>query len=174
MSMDLLPDVSQGNTGKPRKHRPAVNEISPVQDIPSRQSAGTNSALKVCFDWVWWLEHTPTVQYGNTSLYVCRLLAEIDATKIVSSLSADGILTVEAPVPETTVPEVTIIPIKVKTSGKFIYIDVTIKTGWSFQFSCLCFGRVWWGKSYHQCFYSSQINNCNLFVSYKCLFCSEV
>ncbi|KAI3372568.1 hypothetical protein L3Q82_023049 [Scortum barcoo] len=43
-----------------------------------------------------------------------RLPAEIDATKIVSTLSVDGILTVEAPVPETSVPAAVIIPIKVE------------------------------------------------------------
>ncbi|XP_062273896.1 heat shock protein beta-1 [Scomber scombrus] len=43
-----------------------------------------------------------------------RLPAEIDATKIVSTLSVDGILTVEAPVPEISVPAAIIIPIKVK------------------------------------------------------------
>uniref|UniRef100_A0A3B4V2L9 SHSP domain-containing protein n=1 Tax=Seriola dumerili TaxID=41447 RepID=A0A3B4V2L9_SERDU len=43
-----------------------------------------------------------------------RLPAEIDATKIMSTLSVDGILTVEAPVPETSVPAAIIIPIKVK------------------------------------------------------------
>uniref|UniRef100_A0A8C6WZ45 SHSP domain-containing protein n=1 Tax=Neogobius melanostomus TaxID=47308 RepID=A0A8C6WZ45_9GOBI len=42
-----------------------------------------------------------------------RLPAEIDATKVVSSLSVDGILTVEAPVPEPPVPDTIIIPIKV-------------------------------------------------------------
>nr|XP_019954709.1 PREDICTED: heat shock protein beta-1-like [Paralichthys olivaceus] len=43
-----------------------------------------------------------------------RLPAEIDATKITSTLSVDGILTVEAPVPETSVPAAIIIPIKVE------------------------------------------------------------
>ncbi|XP_035514179.1 heat shock protein 67B1 [Morone saxatilis] len=43
-----------------------------------------------------------------------RLPAEIDATKIESTLSVDGILTVEAPVPETSVPAAIIIPIKVE------------------------------------------------------------
>lgn len=42
-----------------------------------------------------------------------RLPAEADVTKMVSTLSADGILTVEAPVPERSVPALTIIPIKV-------------------------------------------------------------
>ncbi|XP_044194031.1 heat shock protein beta-1 [Thunnus albacares] len=51
-----------------------------------------------------------------------RLPAEIDATKIVSTLSVDGILTVEAPVPETSVPAAITIPIKVITTGKFIDI----------------------------------------------------
>uniref|UniRef100_A0A671XC49 SHSP domain-containing protein n=1 Tax=Sparus aurata TaxID=8175 RepID=A0A671XC49_SPAAU len=45
-----------------------------------------------------------------------RLPAEIDATQITSTLSVDGILSVEAPVPETAVPAATIIPIKVITS----------------------------------------------------------
>ncbi|XP_037633765.1 heat shock protein beta-1 [Sebastes umbrosus] len=43
-----------------------------------------------------------------------RLPAEIDATKMVSTLSVDGILTVEAPVSETSVPAAIIIPIKVE------------------------------------------------------------
>ncbi|XP_031161325.1 heat shock protein 67B1 [Sander lucioperca] len=43
-----------------------------------------------------------------------RLPAEIDATKIVSTLSVDGILSVEAPVSETSVPAAIIIPIKVE------------------------------------------------------------
>uniref|UniRef100_A0A672IBA8 SHSP domain-containing protein n=1 Tax=Salarias fasciatus TaxID=181472 RepID=A0A672IBA8_SALFA len=43
-----------------------------------------------------------------------RLPAEVDATKITSTLSADGILTVEAPVPEAFVPAAVIIPIKVQ------------------------------------------------------------
>ncbi|XP_020492288.2 uncharacterized protein si:dkey-1k23.3 [Labrus bergylta] len=43
-----------------------------------------------------------------------RLPAEIDVSKIASTLSVDGILTVEAPVPETSVPAVIIIPIKVE------------------------------------------------------------
>ncbi|XP_028270482.1 heat shock protein beta-1 [Parambassis ranga] len=46
-----------------------------------------------------------------------RLPAEVDATKIVSTLSADGILTVEAPVPETSVPAAICIPIKVEIEG---------------------------------------------------------
>ncbi|KAM7391172.1 hypothetical protein PAMP_021881 [Pampus punctatissimus] len=43
-----------------------------------------------------------------------RLPAEVDATTVVSSLSVDGILTVEAPVPETSIPAAIIIPIKVE------------------------------------------------------------
>lgn len=43
-----------------------------------------------------------------------RLPEEIDVTKIVSSLSLDGILTVEAPVPEPSIPDTIIIPIKVE------------------------------------------------------------
>ncbi|XP_044052900.1 heat shock protein 67B1 [Siniperca chuatsi] len=43
-----------------------------------------------------------------------RLPAETDASKIESTLSVDGILTVEAPVPETSVPAAIIIPIKVE------------------------------------------------------------
>ena len=46
-----------------------------------------------------------------------RLPAEVDVTEIASELSADGFLTVEAPVPEASVPAASIIPIKVKTSG---------------------------------------------------------
>ncbi|KAM4577074.1 heat shock protein beta-1 [Odontesthes bonariensis] len=46
-----------------------------------------------------------------------RLPAEVDATKIVSKLSVDGILTVEAPVPETSVPAAIPIPIKVEIEG---------------------------------------------------------
>lgn len=42
-----------------------------------------------------------------------RLPAQANVTKMVSTLSADGILTVEAPVPERSVPALTIIPIKV-------------------------------------------------------------
>lgn len=52
----------------------------------------------------------------NTILSFFRLPAEIDATKIVSTLSVDGILSVEAPVPETSVPAAIIIPIKVITT----------------------------------------------------------
>ncbi|XP_033475509.2 uncharacterized protein LOC117252588 [Epinephelus lanceolatus] len=43
-----------------------------------------------------------------------RVPPEIDATKIASTLSVDGILTVEAPVSETSVPATVIIPIKVE------------------------------------------------------------
>uniref|UniRef100_A0A3Q1HDF2 SHSP domain-containing protein n=1 Tax=Acanthochromis polyacanthus TaxID=80966 RepID=A0A3Q1HDF2_9TELE len=47
-----------------------------------------------------------------------RLPAEVDVTNITSTLSVDGILTVEAPVPETSVPAAILIPIKVITTGK--------------------------------------------------------
>ncbi|KAK2901748.1 uncharacterized protein si:dkey-1k23.3 [Channa argus] len=43
-----------------------------------------------------------------------RLPAEIDATKLTSTLSVDGILTVEAPLPDTSVPAAIIIPIKIE------------------------------------------------------------
>ncbi|XP_058492377.1 heat shock protein beta-1 [Solea solea] len=43
-----------------------------------------------------------------------RLPDEIDGTKITSTLSVDGILTMEAPVPEASVPAATIIPIKLE------------------------------------------------------------
>ncbi|XP_034728178.1 heat shock protein 67B1 [Etheostoma cragini] len=43
-----------------------------------------------------------------------RLPAEIDATKIVATLSVDGILSVEAPISETAIPNAIIIPIKVE------------------------------------------------------------
>ncbi|RVE67876.1 hypothetical protein OJAV_G00086140 [Oryzias javanicus] len=43
-----------------------------------------------------------------------RLPAEVNAAKLVSSLSVDGILTVEAPVPETSVPAAFLIPIQVE------------------------------------------------------------
>ncbi|XP_041854688.1 heat shock protein beta-1 [Melanotaenia boesemani] len=43
-----------------------------------------------------------------------RLPGEVDATKMVSTLSVDGILTVEAPVPETSAPSAILIPIKVE------------------------------------------------------------
>ncbi|KAK9522188.1 hypothetical protein VZT92_018667 [Zoarces viviparus] len=43
-----------------------------------------------------------------------RLPAGIDVTKIVSTLSVDGILTVEAPVPKSSVPPAIIMPIKVE------------------------------------------------------------
>ncbi|XP_041644170.1 heat shock protein beta-1 [Cheilinus undulatus] len=49
-----------------------------------------------------------------------RLPAEIDVSKIASTLSVDGILTVEAPVPESSVPTAIIIPIKVTASKKRI------------------------------------------------------
>ena len=65
-----------------------------------------------------------------------RLPAEVDATKITSTLSVDGFLSVEAPVPETAVPAATIIPIKVimfvftvKATGchrSFIYLRITV------------------------------------------------
>uniref|UniRef100_A0A8D3DX89 SHSP domain-containing protein n=1 Tax=Scophthalmus maximus TaxID=52904 RepID=A0A8D3DX89_SCOMX len=45
-----------------------------------------------------------------------RLPAEMDATKITATLSADGILTVEAPVPETSLPAASVITIKVMGS----------------------------------------------------------
>uniref|UniRef100_A0A3Q0R091 SHSP domain-containing protein n=1 Tax=Amphilophus citrinellus TaxID=61819 RepID=A0A3Q0R091_AMPCI len=51
-----------------------------------------------------------------------RLPEEMDATKVTSTLSADGILTVEAPVPETSVPAATPIPIKVVITGKLSHI----------------------------------------------------
>ncbi|CAJ1069472.1 hypothetical protein L3Q82_023049 [Xyrichtys novacula] len=43
-----------------------------------------------------------------------RLPAEINVSKIASTLSVDGILTVEAPVPDTSVPAAVSIPIKVE------------------------------------------------------------
>lgn len=46
-----------------------------------------------------------------------RLPVEVDATKITATLSVDGFLTVEAPVPETSVPAAIIIPIKVEEEG---------------------------------------------------------
>lgn len=46
-----------------------------------------------------------------------RLPAEIDASRIVSSLSVDGILTVEGPVPEPSIPDTIIIPIKVEVES---------------------------------------------------------
>uniref|UniRef100_A0A3P8SVR2 Si:dkey-1k23.3 n=1 Tax=Amphiprion percula TaxID=161767 RepID=A0A3P8SVR2_AMPPE len=49
-----------------------------------------------------------------------RLPAEVDVTNITSTLSVDGILTVEAPVPETSVPAAILIPIKVITTGKSV------------------------------------------------------
>ncbi|KAM6930863.1 heat shock protein beta-1 [Xenentodon cancila] len=42
-----------------------------------------------------------------------RLPAEVDVTNIVSTLSVDGILTVEAPVPEAAFPAAVIVPVKV-------------------------------------------------------------
>uniref|UniRef100_A0A3B3ZZC1 SHSP domain-containing protein n=1 Tax=Periophthalmus magnuspinnatus TaxID=409849 RepID=A0A3B3ZZC1_9GOBI len=47
-----------------------------------------------------------------------RLPAEIDVAKIVSWLSADGILTVEAPVPAPSDPVTVIIPIKVEVEDQ--------------------------------------------------------
>nr|XP_015816005.2 heat shock protein beta-1 isoform X2 [Nothobranchius furzeri] len=44
-----------------------------------------------------------------------RLPAEVDATKLTSRLSVDGILTIEAPVPEFSAPVAIILPIKVET-----------------------------------------------------------
>ncbi|XP_017283289.1 heat shock protein beta-1 isoform X2 [Kryptolebias marmoratus] len=44
-----------------------------------------------------------------------RLPTEVDVTKLTSTLSVDGILTIEAPVPETSAPAAIIIPIKVET-----------------------------------------------------------
>ncbi|CAG5925449.1 unnamed protein product [Menidia menidia] len=44
---------------------------------------------------------------------ISRLPATVDATKMVSTLSVDGILTVEAPVPETSGPAAVLIPVKV-------------------------------------------------------------
>jgi len=42
-----------------------------------------------------------------------RLAGEIVTADITATLSADGILTVEAPIQEESVPTVTVIPIKV-------------------------------------------------------------
>lgn len=87
--MDLLPGVSRGNTGTPGK----------LQSEPVKTSQ--------------WFCLTSERSYGNHLPVVLRLPAEADTTKMVSTLSADGILTVEAPVPESSVPASTIIPIKV-------------------------------------------------------------
>uniref|UniRef100_A0A3Q2NXP6 Si:dkey-1k23.3 n=1 Tax=Fundulus heteroclitus TaxID=8078 RepID=A0A3Q2NXP6_FUNHE len=46
-----------------------------------------------------------------------RLPAEVEVTSLVSSLSQDGLLTVEAPLPEASAPAAIIIPIKVETEG---------------------------------------------------------
>ncbi|XP_029018951.1 heat shock protein 67B1 [Betta splendens] len=43
-----------------------------------------------------------------------RLPSELDVARMTSTLSVDGILTVEAPVPEASVPAAVIIPIKVE------------------------------------------------------------
>ncbi|TWW60198.1 Heat shock protein beta-1 [Takifugu flavidus] len=58
-----------------------------------------------------------------------RLPAEADITKMVSTLSADGILTVEAPVPERSVPALTIIPIKVVEEEKEKGPDMVPRNG---------------------------------------------
>uniref|UniRef100_A0A3P9JMU0 SHSP domain-containing protein n=1 Tax=Oryzias latipes TaxID=8090 RepID=A0A3P9JMU0_ORYLA len=47
-----------------------------------------------------------------------RLPAEVGAATIVARLSVDGVLTVEAPVPETAVPATFFIPIQVITAFK--------------------------------------------------------
>uniref|UniRef100_A0AAQ4PWY0 SHSP domain-containing protein n=1 Tax=Gasterosteus aculeatus aculeatus TaxID=481459 RepID=A0AAQ4PWY0_GASAC len=62
-----------------------------------------------------------------------RLPAEIDVTKIASVLSVDGVLTVEAPVPKTSVPSPTIIPIKVNTVGSQAHLPKcqTIPLNWT-------------------------------------------
>lgn len=49
-----------------------------------------------------------------------RLAGEIVTAEITATLSADGILTVEAPVPEESVPTVTVIPIKVDKKIHYI------------------------------------------------------
>ncbi|XP_037338907.2 uncharacterized protein si:dkey-1k23.3 [Pungitius pungitius] len=43
-----------------------------------------------------------------------RLPAEVDVTQFAAVLSVDGVLTVEAPVPKTSVPSPTIIPVKLE------------------------------------------------------------
>ncbi|XP_013866612.1 heat shock protein beta-1 [Austrofundulus limnaeus] len=47
-----------------------------------------------------------------------RLPAEVDVTTLTSTLSVDGILTVEAPVPAASAPAAVIIPVKVETEGE--------------------------------------------------------
>uniref|UniRef100_A0A3B3DHZ8 Heat shock protein beta-1-like n=1 Tax=Oryzias melastigma TaxID=30732 RepID=A0A3B3DHZ8_ORYME len=64
-----------------------------------------------------------------------RLPAEVDAAKIVSSLSVDGILTVEAPVPETSVPAAFLIPIQVfKPKHNYSVVIATKKIYLIFSF----------------------------------------
>ncbi|XP_027888679.1 heat shock protein beta-1 [Xiphophorus couchianus] len=46
-----------------------------------------------------------------------RLPAEVNVTKLESSLSVDGFLTVEAPLPEASAPADIVIPIKVEAEG---------------------------------------------------------
>ncbi|XP_008416081.1 heat shock protein beta-1 [Poecilia reticulata] len=46
-----------------------------------------------------------------------RLPAQVNVTKLESSLSVDGFLTVEAPLPEASAPAAIIIPIKVEVEG---------------------------------------------------------
>ncbi|XP_054895601.1 heat shock protein beta-1 [Poeciliopsis prolifica] len=46
-----------------------------------------------------------------------RLPAQVNVTKLESSLSVDGFLTVEAPLPEASAPAAIIIPIKVEAEG---------------------------------------------------------
>uniref|UniRef100_A0A3Q3IN26 SHSP domain-containing protein n=1 Tax=Monopterus albus TaxID=43700 RepID=A0A3Q3IN26_MONAL len=53
-----------------------------------------------------------------------ELKAETDASKISSTLTVDGILTVEASVPEASVPAAIIIPIKVIKTGRFLVSDI--------------------------------------------------
>lgn len=88
--MALLPGASQGNTGT----------------LGKLQSEPVNTSQR-------WFCLTRTRSYGNHLPVVLRLPAEADTAKMVSMLSADGVLTVEAPVPESSVPALTIIPIKV-------------------------------------------------------------